>query len=35
VPHFVVTKSEPVVVQITGNGPIGVRWVDPAHAPKK
>jgi uncharacterized RmlC-like cupin family protein len=35
VPHFVATKSEPVVVQISGSGPTAVNFVDPAHAPKK
>jgi hypothetical protein len=34
IPHFVATKGE-VEVQITGNGPTGVNYVDPAHAPKK
>ena len=35
VPHFVVTKGEPVIVQITGATPSGLKYVDPAHAPKK
>jgi len=35
VPHFVATKNEPVVVQISGTGPTGVKYVDPAHEPKK
>lgn len=35
VPHFVATKGEPVVIQITGSGATGVNFVDPAHAPKK
>lgn len=35
VSHFVVTKEEGVVVQITGTGPTATRFVDPAHAPKK
>ena len=35
VPHFFATKVEPVVVQVTGTEPSGVRFVDPAHAPKK
>lgn len=33
-PHFVMTK-EPVVVQIGGTGPSAVKFVDPAHEPKK
>ncbi|MGH6815965.1 MAG: cupin domain-containing protein [Hyphomicrobiaceae bacterium] len=35
VPHFVATKGEAVVFQISGNGPTASRYVDPAHAPKK
>jgi uncharacterized RmlC-like cupin family protein len=35
VSHFVVTKGEPVIVQITGTGPTATSFVDPAHAPKK
>ena len=35
VPHFVVSKGEPVIFQITGTGPTATRFVDPAHAPKK
>ena len=35
VPHFVVSKGEPVIVQISGTGPTATRFVDPAHAPKK
>ena len=35
VPHFVLTKGEPVVVHITGTGPTGVRLIDAAPAPKK
>lgn len=35
VPHFIVTKGEPVVMQVTGSGATGVNFVDPAHAPKK
>jgi quercetin dioxygenase-like cupin family protein len=35
VPHFVTTKGEPAIVQITGTGPTAVKYVDPAHAPKK
>lgn len=33
-PHFVMTKGE-VVVQMSGNGPTAVNYIDPAHAPKK
>ena len=33
--HFVMTKEGGVVVQITGTGPTGFKYVDPAHAPKK
>lgn len=36
VPHFVVTKGDGAVIQITGSAPIvAPRFVDPAHAPKK
>lgn len=35
VPHFVATKEEQVVFQVTGTGASAVRYVDPAHAPKK
>jgi quercetin dioxygenase-like cupin family protein len=35
VPHFVATKADPVIVQVTGTEPSGVRYVDPSHAPKK
>lgn len=35
VPHFLLTGDEPVVVQISGTGPSGVNYVDPAEAPKK
>lgn len=35
VPHFVLTKAEPVIVQITGVGPTATRMVDAAGAPKK
>jgi quercetin dioxygenase-like cupin family protein len=34
-PHFVATKDDGAVVQIGGNGPTAVNYVDPAHAPKK
>jgi uncharacterized RmlC-like cupin family protein len=35
VPHFVASKEEPVVFQLSGVGPTGTHYVDPAHAPKK
>lgn len=35
VSHFVASKGEPVIFQITGTGPTATRFVDPAHAPKK
>lgn len=35
VPHFVATKDDGAVIQISGTGPTGQIWVDPAHAPKK
>jgi quercetin dioxygenase-like cupin family protein len=35
VPHFVGTKADPAIVQVTGSEPSGVRYVDPSHAPKK
>ena len=35
VSHFVVTKEEGAIVQITGTGPTATKFVDPAHAPKK
>jgi hypothetical protein len=34
VPHFVLSKGEPVVVQISGMGPTASRPVDPAQVPK-
>lgn len=35
-PHFVVTKGDGAVIQITGTAPVvAPRFVDPAHAPKK
>ncbi|MBI3156520.1 MAG: cupin domain-containing protein [Burkholderiales bacterium] len=34
VPHFVLSKDEPVVVQISGTGPTLTRFVDPSQAPK-
>ena len=33
--HFAMTRSEPVVVQITGYGPSGVTYVNPADDPVK
>src|SRR3989304_1447285 len=35
VPHFVATKGEPAVIQITGTGATAVNFVDPAHVTKK
>lgn len=35
VPHFLVTKDEPVTFQITGMGPSGTTFVDPAHDPRR
>lgn len=35
VPHFVATKDEGAVIQISGTGPTAVNYVDPAHAPQK
>jgi len=35
VSHFVATKGDPAIVQVTGTEPSGVRYVDPSHAPKK
>lgn len=34
VPHFVLSRGEPVVVQISGMGPTASRFVDAAKAPK-
>jgi quercetin dioxygenase-like cupin family protein len=34
VPHFVLSKGEPVVVQISGMGPTASRFVDPSQAPR-
>lgn len=34
-PHFVATKGEGAMVEISGVGPTKQIWVDPAHAPKK
>ncbi|WP_217604872.1 cupin domain-containing protein [Chitinophaga sp. GbtcB8] len=33
--HFAMTRSEPVIVQITGYGPSGVTYVNPADDPGK
>ena len=33
--HFLMTKDKPVVFQITGTGPSGTTFVDPAHDPRK
>jgi len=33
--HFLMTKDEPVSFQITGIGPSGTTFVDPAHDPRK
>jgi hypothetical protein len=35
VSHFVVTKKEGAIIQVTGVGPTATKFVDPAHAPKK
>jgi uncharacterized RmlC-like cupin family protein len=35
IPHFVATKGDGALVEISGNGPSSQIWVDPAHAPKK
>lgn len=35
VPHFVASKDEPVIFQLSGVGPTGTNYADPAHAPKK
>lgn len=35
VSHFVVTKNEGAIIQVTGTGPTATNFVDPAHAPKK
>ena len=35
VPHFVATKGDGAIVQITGVGPRSIpKYIDPAHAPK-
>lgn len=33
--HFAMTKDEPVTIYITGTGPTGTTYVDPAHDPSK
>lgn len=33
--HFAMTRSEPVIVEITGYGPSGVTYVNPADDPGK
>ena len=33
--HFAVTRDEPVVIQITGYGPSGTEYVDPANDPAR
>ncbi len=35
VPHFSLTKDEPVLVQISGNGPSATRFVDASQAPRR
>lgn len=35
IPHFVATKGEGAVIEISGTGPSSQIWVDPGHAPKK
>ncbi len=35
VSHFAITKEEGATVQMTGTGPTGTKFVDPAHAPQK
>ena len=35
VDHFAMTKSEPVVLQITGTGPSGTAYVDPRNDPAR
>ena len=32
--HFMVTRNEPITFQVTGNGPSGTKFVDPAHDPR-
>lgn len=33
-PHFVATKDEAVIFQLSGMGPTATSFVDPSHAPK-
>jgi quercetin dioxygenase-like cupin family protein len=33
--HFAMTRGEPVVIQITGTGPSGTAYVDPANDPAR
>ncbi len=35
VAHFLVTRDEPVMFQITGTGPSGTTFADPAHDPRR
>ena len=35
VAHFVVSKGEPVVVQISGMGPTASRFIEPGQTPGK
>jgi quercetin dioxygenase-like cupin family protein len=35
IPHFVMTRDDGAVIQVGGQGPTSVNYVDPAHAPKK
>jgi hypothetical protein len=35
IPHFVATRDDGAVIEISGTGPSSQLWVDPAHAPKK
>ena len=32
--HFLVTRNEPITFQVSGNGPSGTKFVDPAHDPR-
>jgi quercetin dioxygenase-like cupin family protein len=32
--HFLVTRNEPITFQVTGNGPSGTKFVDPALDPR-
>ena len=33
--HFAMTRGEPVVIQITGTGPSGTAYADPANDPAR